>query len=62
MAMFCLNMMRIALELAQEDHAYQDIASKFFEHFLLIGGAMTNLGDEGSRACGTTKTISTTTG
>jgi hypothetical protein len=47
MAMFCLNMMRIALELAQEDPAYQDIASKFFEHFLLIGGAMTNIGNEG---------------
>ena len=47
MAMFCLNMMRIALELAQEDPAYQDIASKFFEHFLLIGAAATNLGGEG---------------
>src|SRR5262249_26197506 len=44
MAMFCLNMLRIAVELAQEDDAYQDIASKFFEHFLTIGGAMTNLG------------------
>jgi hypothetical protein len=47
MAMFCLNMMRIALELAQDDPAYQDIASKFFEHFLLIAGAMTNVGGEG---------------
>jgi hypothetical protein len=47
MAMFSLNMMRIALELAQDDPAYQDIASKFFEHFMLIGGAMTNLGGEG---------------
>jgi hypothetical protein len=47
MAMFCLNMLRIALELAQENHAYEDIAMKFGEHFLLIGGAMTNLGDEG---------------
>ena len=47
MAMFCLNMMRIALELAQEDPAYQDIASKFFEHFLLIGGAMSNIGGAG---------------
>jgi Mannosylglycerate hydrolase MGH1-like glycoside hydrolase domain len=33
--------------LAQEDDAYQDIATKFFEHFLMIGGAMTNLGGEG---------------
>jgi hypothetical protein len=47
MAMFCLNMMRMALELAQEDPAYEDIASKFFEHFLLIAGAMTNLCNEG---------------
>jgi hypothetical protein len=47
MAMYCLNMLRIAIELAQEDEAYQDIATKFFEHFLMIGGAMTNLGGEG---------------
>ncbi|WP_422000880.1 MGH1-like glycoside hydrolase domain-containing protein [Reyranella sp.] len=47
MAMYCLNMLRIAIELAQEDDAYQDIATKFFEHFLMIGGAMTNLGGEG---------------
>lgn len=47
MAMFCLNMLRIALELAQDDEAFEDIAIKFFEHFLLIGGAMTNIGGEG---------------
>jgi len=47
MAMYCLNMLRIAVELAQEDDAYQDIATKFFEHFLMIGGAMTNLGGKG---------------
>jgi hypothetical protein len=47
MAMYCLNMLRIAVELAQEDEAYQDIATKFFEHFLAIGGAMTNLGGAG---------------
>jgi hypothetical protein len=47
MAMFCLNMLRIALELAQTDNIYEDIAIKFGEHFLLIGGAMTNLGGEG---------------
>jgi hypothetical protein len=47
MAMYSLNMLRIAIELAQEDDAYQDIATKFFEHFLMIGGAMTNLGGEG---------------
>ena len=47
MAMYSLNMLQIAIELAQEDDAYQDIATKFFEHFLMIGGAMTNLGGKG---------------
>jgi hypothetical protein len=47
MAMYCLNMLRIAVELAQQDDVYQDIAIKFFQHFLTIGGAMTNLGGEG---------------
>ena len=40
MAMYCLNLLRIALELAQHDHAYEDIATKFFEHFLSIAGAI----------------------
>jgi hypothetical protein len=40
MAMYSLNMMRIALELALENHIYQDLASKFFEHFLYIAEAM----------------------
>jgi hypothetical protein len=47
MAMYTLNLMRIALELAGHDHVYEDIASKFFEHFLLIAEAMTNIGGEG---------------
>ena len=47
MAMFCLNMMRIALELAQREPVYEDIATKFFEHFLYIAHAMTNVGDQG---------------
>jgi hypothetical protein len=47
MAMYCLNLMRIALELALHNPAYQDIASKFFEHFLLIAHAMTNIGGDG---------------
>jgi hypothetical protein len=42
MAMYSLNLMRIALELAQHNHVYEDIASKFFEHFLHIAEAMTN--------------------
>jgi hypothetical protein len=44
MAMYCLNLMRIALELAQENPVYQDIATKFFEHFLYIAAAMRDLG------------------
>jgi hypothetical protein len=40
MAMYCLNMLRIAIELAQFDIVYEDIASKFFEHFLYIADAM----------------------
>jgi len=46
MGMFCLNMLAISLELAREDRAYADIASKFFEHFVYISDAMNNLGDE----------------
>ena len=47
MGMYCLNMLAIALELAQEDHAYEDVASKFFEHFVYICRALNNIGDEG---------------
>jgi hypothetical protein len=47
MAMYALNLMRIALELAQYNEVYEDIATKFFEHFLHIAEAMNNLGEEG---------------
>jgi hypothetical protein len=47
MAMYCLNLMRIALELAIHNRVYQDIATKFFEHFLHIAEAMTNIGGDG---------------
>jgi hypothetical protein len=47
MAMFCLQMMRMALELARQNHVYEDVASKFFEHFLHIAEAMTNIGSAG---------------
>ncbi|MEO5754361.1 MAG: glucosidase [Chthoniobacterales bacterium] len=47
MAMFCLTMMRTALELARENPVYENIATKFFEHFLGIAGAMNNLGGQG---------------
>ncbi|MGH7271575.1 MAG: MGH1-like glycoside hydrolase domain-containing protein, partial [Polyangiaceae bacterium] len=39
MGMYCLNMLDIALELARESPSYQDVANKFFEHFLLIADA-----------------------
>jgi len=47
MAMYCLNMMRIALELALKNHVYEDMATKFFEHFLRIAAAMDNIGNVG---------------
>jgi hypothetical protein len=47
MGMYCLNMLAIALELAGEDPAYEDVASKFFEHFVLIAHAMHDMGGEG---------------
>src|SRR5919106_4625321 len=47
MAMYSLNLTRIALELAKHNDVYEDIATKFFEHFLHIVEAMNNIGDEG---------------
>jgi hypothetical protein len=47
MAMYCLNLMRMALELALHNPVYQDVASKFFEHFLYIAEAMTRIGGDG---------------
>ncbi len=44
MGMYCLNMLDIALELARENPSYQDVANKFFEHFLLIAHAMNHMG------------------
>ena len=44
MGMFCLNLMRIALELAKENKAYESLALKFFEHYIYIGAAMKNMG------------------
>jgi hypothetical protein len=47
MGMYCLNMLAIALELAKEDPAYEDVASKFFEHFVHIAHAMNDMGTDG---------------
>jgi len=47
MAMYCLDMLAMAMELAHEDPAYEDVASKFFEHFVYISQAMNDMGGEG---------------
>ena len=44
MAMYTLNLLAIALELARTDPAYEDVASKFWEHFIFIAHAMNNIG------------------
>jgi hypothetical protein len=43
MATYSLNLLAIALELAREDNAYEDVASKFWEHFLYIARAIRHL-------------------
>jgi hypothetical protein len=47
MGMYTLNMLAIALELAKDDAVYEDVATKFLEHFLYIANAMNNIGDDG---------------
>jgi hypothetical protein len=47
MAMYTLNLLAIALELASEDPAYEDVASKFWEHFIYIARAMNHRGNDG---------------
>ncbi len=47
MAMYCLNLLRIALELALHNKVYEDIATKFFEHFLAIAESMTDMAGRG---------------
>lgn len=47
MAFYCTTLLAMALELAHEDPAYEDIASKFFEHFVAIVDAMNHLGGSG---------------
>ena len=50
MGMYCLNMLAIALELAQHDPAYGDMASKFFEHFVYISHAINHIGERSHEA------------
>ena len=47
MAMYSLDMLAIALELAATDDTYQDVASKFWEHFIYIARAMSHMGNDG---------------
>jgi hypothetical protein len=47
MGMYCLNMLAMALELARENPAYENVASKFLEHFVHIAHAMNNRGGKG---------------
>ena len=47
MAMYCLNLMAMALELAREEPSFEDVASKFWEHFLYIANAMNHIGGDG---------------
>src|SRR5262249_26560922 len=44
MGMHCLNLLAISLELAKEDPVYEDVATKFFEHFVYIGSAINSMG------------------
>ena len=45
MGMFCLNLMRIALELARVNKTYEALATKFFQHYVLVAGAMKHMGN-----------------
>ncbi len=46
MAMYCLNLWRISMELARIQPAYEDVATKFFEHFVYIADVLTHMGSE----------------
>ncbi len=45
MAMYCLNMLEMALEIAQEDNSYEDVTTKFFEHFVYIAESLNRIGE-----------------
>ncbi|HVQ29786.1 MAG TPA: glucosidase, partial [Vicinamibacteria bacterium] len=44
MGMFCLNLMRIALELSKENSVYEGLATKFFQHYIYVAAAMKKMG------------------
>jgi len=45
MAMYCLNMLEMALEIAQHNPAYEDVTTKFFEHFVYIAESLNRIGE-----------------
>ena len=53
--MYCLNLLGLALELAKKDSVYEDVATKFFEHFVYIGAAINHTGRDSQAACGTSE-------
>ena len=58
MALFCQNMLEIAIELTKHDSTYEDMAIKFFQHFLSIASAMIHAA--GTPACGMRRMVSST--
>lgn len=46
MAMYCLNMLEMALEISQVNPAYEDVTTKFFEHFVYIAESLNRIGDD----------------
>ncbi|NCP84791.1 MAG: glucosidase [Bacteroidetes bacterium] len=46
MAMYCLNMLDMALEIAQVDHTFEDVTTKFFEHFVYIAESLNRMGED----------------
>ena len=46
MAMYCLDMLSIALELARDNPSYEEVATKFLEHFVYIANAMNNMSED----------------
>ena len=52
MGMFCLNLMRIALELAKENPVYEALATKFFQHYVYVAAAMKHMGNREYSALG----------
>jgi hypothetical protein len=50
MALYCLNMLEIAIEIAQQDRTYEDVATKFFEHFVYIAASLNRMGEDWTSA------------